>query len=101
MRGIYFPLIFLLVLAEIFTAWKKLSGGRSSSQNNTSHHQQNKNTMVSAFHNISQLLHFNILKIVTNLDKNKTPPAFVRLTGFANETSEIGQYKSYWPPKGG
>ena len=51
--------------------------------------------MVSAFHNNSQLPHVNILNIVTNLHENKTPPAFVRLTGFANETSEIGQYKSY------
>ena len=29
------------------------------------------------------------------MKENKTPPAFVRLTGFANETSEISQYKSY------
>ena len=80
---------------------KKLSGGRSSSQNNTSPHQQNKNTMVSAFRNISQLPQVNILNIVTNLHKNKTPPAFVRLTGFAKKPLKIASTKATSLPKRG
>lgn len=61
--------------------------------------QQIKNTIVSAFHNNSQLPQVNILNIVTNLHENKTPPAFVRLTGFANETSEIASTKATDLPK--
>ena len=80
MRGIYFPLIFLLVQAENLHSIKKLSGDWSSSQNNTSHHQQNKNTMVSVFHNNSQLPQINILNIVTNLHERKQNPASLRAT---------------------
>ena len=58
--------------------------------------------MVSAlFITIVNFSKVNILKIVTNLQKNKTPPAFVRLTGFANETSEIASTKATDLPKRG